>query len=137
MNYKGYVHDHSMSIQPSDRIASLETHNSEMTHYISSLETELTATRNLYYTLESKHTTLEEEKKTWVAKSNTQRTQLTQSHADVARLTHELATRDSLQTEVARLKREVDRLQSRWYDKFTRTTNSKSVDMLLADLNEL
>ena len=138
MNYKGYVHDHSMSIQPSDRIASLETHNSEMTHYISSLETVLTATRNLYYTLERKHTALEEEKKTWLAKSNTQKTQLTQSRAEVERLTLEVATCDALKIEVARLKREVVRLQNRsWFPNITGTTNPKSVEMLLADLNEL
>ena len=130
MNYKGYVHDHSMSISPSEN-------ESRLMHRISGLEAEIQSIKELYNKLRVENVTLTKEKEKWVATSNTQKTQLTQSHADVARLTHELATRDSLQTEVARLKREVDRLQSRWYDKFTRTTNSKSVDMLLADLNEL
>ena len=131
MNYKGYVHDHSMSIQTDENA-------SRLTHRISSLETEIAYTRKLYYTLESKHTTLEEEKKTWVAKSNTQRTQLTQSRAEVARLTLEVATCDALKIEVARLKQEVARLQNRsWYSNLAGTTNSKSVEMLLADLNEL
>jgi chromosome segregation ATPase len=123
MNYKGYVHDHSMSIQPSDRIASLETEIEEI--------------RKLYFILERKHTTLENENKILVAKSNTQRTQLTQSRAEVARLTLEVATCDALKIEVARLKQEVARLNTPWYHKFTGTTNPKSVEMLLADLNEL
>ena len=130
MNYKGYVHDHSMSIPPSEN-------ESQLMHRISGLEAEIQSIKELYNKLRVENVTLTKEKEKWVATSNTQITQLTQSHADVARLTHELATRDSLQTEVARLKREVDRLQSRWYHKFTRTNNSKSVEMLLADLNEL
>ena len=130
MNYKGYVHDHSMSIHPSEI-------DSRLTSRISSLETEIASTRELYYILQNKNTTLEEEKKTWVAKSNTQRTQLTQSRADVARLTLEVATCDALKKEVARLKQEVVRLNRPWYHNLTGTTNPKSVEMLLADLNEL
>ena len=126
MNYKGYVHDHSMSISPSEN-------ESQLMRRIHGLVAENKYTKELCDKLQEENDTLNKEKKIW----DTQKKQLTQSHVDVARLTLELATRDSLQTEVARLKREVDRLQSRWYDKFTRTTNSKSVDMLLADLNEL
>ena len=130
MNYKGYVHDHSMSIPPSEN-------ESQLMRRISAIELEKNYIDELCNNLRGQIDTLKDEKKILVATSNTQKKQLTQSHADVARLTLELATRDSLQTEVARLKREVDRLQSRWYDKFTKTTNSKSVEMLLADLNEL